>query len=272
MTATTRRPKPSRETLKQVLDFLVTNPVLSAATRSIGMSEGVIFLWAKRSRDDAGDPNSQFSLRWPDDDASAAPIMFHDALVLARRMWIVNAEARLRSDCDLGRERVLRDPAGNVIWEKDSALLAQWGGDTPQAKIDAEGLGGVYDYPYQHRTNAANQLERVPAIEHVMAAAALRVHLARSLMDGWNPSSNVEQNTRVSGGVMILKATRQGDAPPPAYSRAAMASPPMSPLQEDLIKRLEDLRRDGPKNPRPSSPVTVLGRGGEKPSKDDGLG
>src|ERR1700692_2930639 len=75
-----------------------------------------------------------------------------------------------------------------VIWKKDAALLTQWGGDTLTAKQDAEGLGGVVDYPYKHRIGPDGKLERVPLEIYKPAPGALRQHVARSLLPSeYNP-------------------------------------------------------------------------------------
>jgi hypothetical protein len=262
----TRKP-PSHETLCGVLNWLANrSPIYAEAMRSAGYkNDGTIVRWMQLSRQG----REGYTVRWPMEDGPDVP--FFQAINTARDIWIANAEARLRSDCDLGRERVLRDAKGDVIWEKCGALLAEWGGDTPEAKENAERLGGVFDYPYQHRTNAEGKLERVPAVEYLIAPAALRQHIARSIMAGYNPSDRKEIDTRHSGGVMIFKATKQGDTlkgPPPPYSREAMASEakPLTPLQADLMKRLEDLRARGPI--APTGPVdTGNGSSGEPADK-----
>lgn len=246
----TTKQKPTKETLRSVLDYLVQDPVLANAMRAQGMSPNSIFVWAKLSRE--GD--ERFRLRWPD--PNGAEIAFHEGIVLARQMQCANFEATLRRDVTNGTPRTLRTPDGMPVWEIDPLAVAQH-----KTAEDAERLGGLIDWPYVHDQQGA----RVAVVVYDQAPAALRQHAARSLLAGFNPSDRKEVDARHSGGVMIIKATQQGasnkQAPPP-YSREAMAAAqaePVSDLKADLLRRLEDLRQRGPTNPRPQRPVSVGG-------------
>lgn len=244
MTAT--KQKPTRATQASVLDYLAQNPVLADAMRSIGMAPNTVFVWAKLSRD--GD--ERFKLAWPD--PNGAEIWFHDGIVLARQMQCANFEATLRRDVTNGTPRTLRTPAGDVVYEMDHRLIAEWEGDADAARR----LGGMVDPFFLHDQHGA----RVPVIVYDMAPAALRQHAARSLLAGYNPSNISDVNAKHSGAVLITKAT--GGAPAP-YARVKMA-PEVSPLKADLLQRLADLRERGPnKQTRPTPPV-----GGRDPADD----
>lgn len=253
MTAT--KQKPSKETLCAVLTALTTNPVLAHAMK-LGApgyrGDTTIFQWAQASR--AGDPRFA-DLRWPSPEGE--PITFHSGIVQARQIFLAHGEALLRRDAlGGGTPRVLRNANGDVVFEQDYKMIADFEGNADEARA----LGNVDPF-YVHDASGA----RVPVIVHDQAPAALRQHVARSLLAGYNPSDRREVDARHSGGVMIIKATQQGasnkQAPPP-YSREAMAAAqaePVSDLKADLLRRLEDLRQRGPTNPRPQRPVSVGG-------------
>jgi hypothetical protein len=230
--------KPSKGTLASVLDFLVNDPVLANAMRSVGYKPNTVFLWAKLSRD--GD--ERFRLRWPDPEG--AEIWFHDGIVVARQMQCATFEATLRRDCTIGTPRILRQQDGALVYEVDHKAIADWEGDADAAKR----IGGLHDPFYLHDQHGA----RVPVVVFDPAPAALRQHVARSVLPGFNPSDRKEIDAKHSGGVMIVKATRQGDPPkalpPYARERAGLTAEPLTPQQQDLLQRLEDLRAPKPGN------------------------
>ncbi len=263
-----RKPKPSKEELCTVLDYLVNDPVLANGMRCIGRQPNTIFVWAKASRE--GD--SRFLLRWPDKDG--AEVWFHDAIVVARQMNLAQFEAILRRDCSLGTPRTLRRQDGEPIWETDPVLVAKY---KDRESADA---AGVFDWPYLHDQKGG----RIAVVVYDAAPAALRQHVARSTLAGFNPSDRKEVDTRHSGGVMIVRATTQGPdgRPVPPYSRAAMGKATgdvidaeaveiapgagdsttghgrgePTPLQRDLLRRLQDLRaRPDRASARPTRPV-----------------
>ena len=220
--------------LCMILDFVVQNPKLERACRYVGYSPKYIWTLLKRSGD--GDP--KFLVRWPDRE-SEQRIQFGDAIALARRLWKVGFDHTLRSDVSCGIPEV-QTFQGEVVWEKDAALLTQWGGDTLTAKQDAEGLGGVVDYPYKHRIGPDGKLERVPLEIYKPAPGALRQHVARSLLPSeYNPPEGRSVSTEHSGAVLILNASR------PAYAKDYVET---SPIKRDLQQRLADLRAQGPQH------------------------
>lgn len=217
-----------------ILDRIVQDPKLERACRYVGYSPKYIWTLLKRSGD--GDP--KFLVRWPDRE-SQQRIQFGDAVALARRLWKVKFDHTLRSDVDVGYPEV-QTFNGDVVWAKDPALLAEWGGDTLQAKQDAEGLGGVFDYPYKHQIGETGKLERVPLEIYKPAPGALRQHVARSLLPSeYNPPENRQISTEHSGSVLILNASR---AP---YAKNYV---PDTPIKRDLQQRLADLRAKGPEH------------------------
>ena len=82
---------------------------------------------------------------------------------MARNMWRVKFDSTIRSDVELGIPRVILDQNHEVVYEKDSALLAEFGGDTPEARKRADDQF-IFDYPYKHRMNEAGKFERVPLV------------------------------------------------------------------------------------------------------------
>jgi hypothetical protein len=248
MTAKTTKPTP--ETLCKVLDFLANvSPILADAMRAVGYAPGTVFLWAKLANE--GDP--RFLIRWPDPEG--AEINFAAGIVLARSMQCAAFEATLRRDVTQGHPRVLRTPAGEVIYEQDHKLIAQWEGDADAART----IGGIADPFYVHDQDGA----RVPVIVFDPAPAMLRTHLARSVLGPqFNPGTNVSIDNRVSGVMTISKATAQGSPPPYARQKPEMASPADTPLRQDLLKRLADLRANGgAANPRPTHQPVYTGSG-----------
>jgi hypothetical protein len=171
---------------------------------------------------------------------------------MARNMWRIKFDATLREDVERGTPRtVIHD--GEIVWEKDPALLAEWGGDTPDAKERAEIFGGVFDYPYKHRLNDQGKQERVPLVVYDSAPAALRQHAARSLLPEFNPPENRSQVTTHGGAVLIIGPNRPshaGDIAPPLVTAD-------SPLRRDLQTRLAELRALGPSH---QFPLDVNGR------------
>ena len=181
--------------------------------------------------------------------------------MLARQMQIAAMEATLRRDCTQGSPRVLRNAAGDVVYEVDPLLIAQW----PDAD-SARDLGGYTDWPFAHTADGA----RIPVIVHDLAPAALRQRIARSVISGYNPRNNVAQDVKHSGGVMIMKATSQKQLAAPPYSREAMASEGeggLTPLKADLLQRLVTIRANGPQNPKPIGGPAYTGSG--RPGGDD---
>jgi hypothetical protein len=229
--------------------------VLADAMRAVGYKPNTIFTWIKRSR--AGD--QQLMVRWPDSEGE--PIQFADAVVIAQRMQHANLEARLRRDVDVGTPRTLRTQSGDVVYEIDHKAVADWAGDAQAARD----IGGLPDPFYVHDTGGA----RVPVIVHDAAPAALRQHVARSLLPGYNPSDRKEIDSKLTGRVLIANATRQGNAQRPAYARPSEGE--MSPLRRQLLEQLDDLKRNGPRNAKPRASVTVHGRGnGDDPPERTG--
>lgn len=229
-----KTPEITREVLFTICEYLAQTPVIAQAVKAVGYHPNHVYRMLKQSRDG----NPKYLVAWPDPDGE--PLQFCEAVVLAQRAHLMNLRGRLMRDVDVGVPRVLRTPQGDIVWEKDPALLAEWGGDTIEARESAERLGGVFDYPYKHRKNAQGKLERVETIVYDPAPGALRIHAARATLAGWNPSNVSEVDNKHSGKVLIMQATKQGDATPPPYAHPADTG--VSELKRDLMQRLEDLR------------------------------
>lgn len=221
--------------LCMILDFVAQDPTLERACRYAGYHPKYIWTLLKRS----GEGNPKYLVRWPDRECEDR-IQFGDAIALARRLHRVKLDGTLRSAVDIGIPEI-QTFQGEVIWEKDGALLAQWGGDTLQAKQDAEGLGGETDYPYKHRIGPNGKIERVPLELYKPAPGSLRQHVARSLMpEVYNPPEVRSVSNEHSGAVLILNA---GRAP---YAKDFVQ--PDTPIKQDLHARLADLRSKGPQH------------------------
>ena len=220
--------------LCEILDFLVQDPHMQRASRYAGYSSKYIWTMLKRS----GEGDEKYLVRWPDRECEQR-IQFGDAVNLARRLWKVQFDHTLRSAVDVGIPETVTFQ-GEVIWEKDGALLAQYGGDTLDAKDTAERLGGEFDYPFKHRVGPNGKLERIPLQIFKPAPGALRQHVARSLIPSeYNPPEVRSVSTEHSGAVLILNASR------PAYAKDYV---PELPIKQDLQARLADLRARGPEH------------------------
>lgn len=231
-----RGPNVTHDTLVTFLDLYTAEPIMADACRALGFAGNTVHSWLAKSR--AGDPAFMI-YGWPHDDEP--PMQFKEAILLAYKMHLLHLRDRITRDVSVGTPRVLRTPQGDIVWKKSGLLLAQWGGDTSEAREDAERIGGVLDYPYEHDESGA----RIPEIVFDSAPAALRVHAARALLPGWNVEDKSTRDLKVQGGVMVLDATL---APGQEALRALPAPDKiMSKLQEDLIARM----RAGVKNPAP---------------------
>jgi hypothetical protein len=214
--------------LAEILDTVSQDPAMERAMRLAGYSPKMIWLWLKRS----GEGDTKYLVAWPD--KKARKIQFCDAVVLARRLHKVKMDATIRSACDVGIPEVQMHD-GAVLYEKDAALLAEWGDD----KEAAERIGGVIDFPYKHIINEQGKRERIPLVLYRPAPAALRQHVIRSLIPSeFNPPEHRVTSTEHSGSVLILNANR------PPYAKDYQAPP--SPIKQDLQQRLADLRARGP--------------------------
>jgi hypothetical protein len=225
------------------LDIIVQDPHLQRASRAVGRASK--WIWAALKRSGENDP--KYLVRWPDRECEKR-IQFGEAVALARRLHKVQFDATLRSAVDIGIPEI-QTFQGDVIWKKDGALLTEWGGDTMEAREAAERLGGIIDYPYEHRMNAQGKLERVPLEIYKPAPGALRQHVARSLIPSeFNPPEVRSISTEHSGAVLILNAHK------PAYAKDYKpdeAPAPDTPIRRDLMQRLADLRAKGPAHPLP---------------------
>jgi hypothetical protein len=231
---TIRDPELFEEKLAEFCDIVSQDPALERASRRIGYSPK--WIWAALKRSGAGDP--RYLLRWPDREGEER-IQFGDAVTLARRLHKIKLDHTIRAAVDVGIP-VVQTFQGEIIWEKDGALLTEWGGDTPEAKEAAERLGDCVDYPFKHRLNVEGKLERIPLEVYQPAPGALRQHVARSLLPSeYNPPEVRQVSTEHSGAVLILNASK------PAYAKDFV---PNSPIRQDLHERLAALRAKGPEH------------------------
>jgi hypothetical protein len=220
--------------LCHMLDSIVSDPKMEPAAVAAGFNKK--YIWRALKRSGAGDPN--YLVRWPDRDADEK-IQFTDAVVLARNMWRVKFDATLRSDVEMGIPRVVLNQNHEVVYEKDSALLAEYGGDTTEARERADN-DFVFDYPFKHRRNEQGKFERIPLTVYEAAPGALRQHVARSLLPDMNPSEHRTTTTSHSGAVLIIGNNARRDATD-------------TPERRTLQARLADLRG----NMQPAIPRTL---------------
>jgi hypothetical protein len=239
----------SPEALHSFLNYVADGASYASAMRAIGARSENSLLWVWLKRSTAGDPALLCS--WPDAERDP-PQQFAKLLTEARRCAILQAESRLRADCD-GIERKLFGPNGSPVWKVDAKAIAMW----PDAET-ARDLGGVDDWPFAHDADGARIQETV----REPASAALRVHVARSTLAhaGYNPGSHMTTDHRVNGRMLIVNATGAKASDLEARPSYARPDPAVSPLRADLERRLLELKTNGPANPTPRGAVQVMGR------------
>jgi hypothetical protein len=214
---------------RRILDYLLTHsPKYEPACRAAGRNSKWIWSAIKKSAD--GHPD--YMLSWPDPDDE--PEQFCDLLIKCRRLWNLRFDASLRHSVEQTELPCIVN--GEQQWRKDALLLAKW--DNAE---DAYRIGGIQDWPYEHDEQGA----RIPLMVPIPAAAALKVHAARSLLahGGWNPAEAKTIDAHIGGQVLVVQAHR------PAYARDV--EQPDTPLRRDLATRLAELRARGPANPVP---------------------
>lgn len=221
--------------LADILDELVRDPAWERACKVVGgFTSKIVWTWIKRSGE--GDP--KFLVAWPDRELKEK-IQLVEGIALARRLHKVKMDSNIRSAVSEGIPEIQMHD-GEVLYEKDAALLAEWG-DGPEAKEAAERIGGVKDFPYKHRMNEEGKLERIPLVLYRPAPAALRQHVIRSLLPSeYNPPEVRSISTEHSGAVLIMGANR------PAYAKDFQ--PPMTPLRQSLQEKLAELKARGPQH------------------------
>jgi hypothetical protein len=238
--------KPTPATLFAVLDALAEGLTLSDAMRRVGYKANTIFSWLSKARQSPDDQN--WMCRWPDNDPDMEPLNFADAVVQCQRAALLHFRQRLVRDVDVdvGVPRVLRDASGSIIYQIDDKLVADFEGDADSARAL-----GVHDPFYAHDANGA----RIPVVVHDTQPAAIRQHVARALLPGFNPSDHQVRDVRHTGSMLIGRAT---PAARPVYARPE--AEPMDPRRAVLLQQLEDRMSDPNRRTSPDGPVTVFGR------------
>jgi hypothetical protein len=229
----------SPENAQRVLDFIVEHGSIPSAAKSIGASSKLVYIWITQSSEDEkiGVVDSRFIVSWPTEEKQ----FFHKAALLARRMNAMNYESTLRQQVNEGFQRKLFDSAGKPLWRCD-----------PKIAADALEMDD-FEWEITHGRRARSDVFMRDAdgalIQETVfdvPASALRIHAARSILGGaWNPSTEVNQTTKISGGVLVV---------------GARAERPATPLVHDMEARLAEIRANGPQNPKPDRPVEIGGR------------
>lgn len=258
--------KLSEERLQQFLENCLVNPDIEKAMRAAGATGKNFYNWMHRSV--KGDPETM--LTWPREGGER--IQFHEAYKMILAQWNLAYDARLREDVFLGVEEPVIDGAGRVVYEEDSALLAEYGGHTEKAREVAK-LCGEYDYPYKHREREDGRLERIPLMKRVPAPATLKTHVAKSLMDRYNPAERREVNANVAGSVMVVggSTSPQPNAALPPYHRdyrAPESDVPQleAPRRKTMAERIAELRAKADKTPLEADLLQRLDAGVVNPS------
>jgi hypothetical protein len=194
----------SQANMTTVLDRLTSKPNLTAASRCIGASLKLLFVWLKRS---ATMTDEKFLVRWPD--LQAPPIWFHEAVVLARKMHAVVLDSLLRDEITSG----VQFPAihqGQLQYQMDPQFIG-WS----DADMDMCGYSPTRDRYLRDKKGNALPLM---IMEHV--PAHLRIRGAASILPAWREKSSVDSNVRITGGVLVLSGSEPAKVPLQAAAHA----------------------------------------------------
>lgn len=132
---------------------------------------------------------------------------------------------------------------GKVQYEIDHQAIADWQGDAELART----LGGLHDPFYLHDANGA----RIPLTVRDRTSAALTLKaLAAVRPQQWDRPQQIDVTKKSIKAVLTLHGPKEP-----------------SEMRRTLTEKLAELRANGPKNPTPSHPVTIMGRGSDGPTE-----
>jgi hypothetical protein len=223
----------TQEDYVKVLDTLAIKSAWGVAMASVGLAETTAFTWlaASRAAMKRDDKTSPFYIWWREQNG-----YFHQHAINARIEHKMSAEAIIRAEIRDGLEVKLFDGSGNPIWMQDPLAVAL---NLPDQ--DAADLAGFPDYPFLHDEKGA----RIQATKRELLPATTRNLLLQTLPD-YRQHSTVDVKVSSDHVHVHRVLDRPADAQPSGDS--------------ELVKDLKRKLLEGPKNPKPDSPVQILGR------------
>jgi hypothetical protein len=233
----------SQHIVKAIFNQLCDDYNVAKAMRLVGGSASGFWGWMGESYNQKNEcetpgsrTESKFFVAGLNPERPEEKMWFHEAMgVRAKKIWALNTDANIRASM---APTPLRDQRGDVVYEKCPKLLAEFGGEHPDAYAAAAAIG-VVDYPYLHKIVDGIR-ERIPVLIDQMPATKFQ-HVTRSTMGhlGYNPSEEkVITNTHKIEGIVVHK--RQAPTPMPRQR-----------APHELDAMLEQIRKNGPQHPRP---------------------
>lgn len=150
-----------------------------------------------------------------------------------------------------GLEEIVRDGNGRIVWQENPATI---GKDDDQLIMEC----GTAD-----RLLRDAEGNPIPAVRVTQLPATLRQAVLRGLMPAvYGEHTSIDVNTK-SSVVVQHNFLRRPSAPVQQPEALALPAPN---LESDLVRDLRAKLQAGVKNPKPDSPVAILGRAtGDKP-------
>jgi hypothetical protein len=224
----------------KVLDTLAIKSAWASAMAAVGKAETTAFKWLAQSRRamKADDKASPLYFEWREQFG-----FFHQHASNARVEHKMSTEAVIRQEIRDGLETKLYDGAGRPIWVVCPRAAAFKFADAEEAEIC-----GYPDWPYLHDEKGA----RIQATKRELLPATTRNLLLQTIPD-YQSHSTVDVKVTDVVHVAHSYLKRPADAAPPAL-------PAPNDGDSELVKDLKRRLLEGPKNPKPDSPVHVMGR------------
>ena len=235
-------PRVSEKTLQDILNSFVDNPSISTAMKKVGGTRTNFYRYLR----------SDVKISFPDR-SSPEKILFRDGYALARRMWKIEFDAKIREAVSLGDATVATGPDGRVLFEVDYALLRTFGAGR-KSRGGRAGRCAIFLIG-RSRDPETGVLERIPMILRSPTPATLRIHGARSLLGdaGFNPAMKQEVDSKVTGSVLVLNAAPTPHLKPydKNYVPPADEQKQLAPPKKTIADRVAELQAKYAKNPTP---------------------
>lgn len=231
----------SQENARKLLDRLIERPAIATACRAIiGSNSKILYVWcrdAARDRED-GVTDSKFLVQdWP---AEGDQTWFDKGVKMTRVMHALNLDSTERDTLSSSERFVIE--GGKLQPEPDPIIHAD--------SLSLDELDWIAKYGTRDRSDIWKRDENGGIVYLKVKQeqpAQMRIHALRALLaDLWNPPERREVDTKLSGGVLVIRKSK-----------------PTTPLVEDLRTRLAAIRaaKDGERTTKPNAPVEVMGRG-----------